>query len=158
MDVPRGLDDAAAALAGDDVADRTAGQLLARYGVVFREIVARESFAVAVESDARRRRRGVARARGLVRGGRFVAGFGLASSTRRPKRVDAVRRTRRQERAGERLTLAAVDPLNLVGILAPGPRVPAHLGASVLVEDGARSAPAPASSPRRTALHRAPPT
>jgi ATP-dependent Lhr-like helicase len=75
-------------------------------------------------------------ARGSIRGGRFVAGrsgeqFAL------PEAVDALRAVRRLPRNGaERVELSAADPLNLVGILTPGPRVAAGPGGRVAYVDG----------------------
>ena len=131
--------------ADDDLADRVAGQLLARYGVVFRELAARESFAVPWRDVLRALRR--REARGLVRGGRFVAGF-IGEQYALPDAVDGLRRVRREERTGEIVRVRACDPLNLVGIVTPGPRVPAHHGEWLVFVDGAYD-PAPPSSGRR---------
>jgi ATP-dependent Lhr-like helicase len=120
--------------ADEDLPDRVAGQLLARYGVVFRELAARESFLLPWRDVLRALRR--REARGLVRGGRFVAGF-LGEQYALPDAVDGLRRVRRQERTGEILRLRPADPLNLVGIVTPGPRVPAHHGDWLVFEDGA---------------------
>jgi ATP-dependent Lhr-like helicase len=122
------------ALPADELADRVAGQLLARYGVVFRELATRESFAVPWRDVARALRR--REARGVVRGGLFVAGF-VGEQYALPDAVDALRRVRRQERAGEVVRVRAADPLNLVGVLTPGPRLPAQQGGWVLFRDGA---------------------
>ncbi len=118
----------------DEIADRVAQQLLARYGVVFREVVARESFAVPWRDVARALRR--REARGLVRGGRFVSGF-MGEQYALPETVDALRRTRRTARTGEVVTLSAADPLNLVGIVTPGPRIPSNQGSPITFVDGA---------------------
>ena len=118
----------------DEMADHVAGQLLARYGVVFRELVARESFGVPWREVLRALRR--REARGIARGGRFVAGF-IGEQYALPEAVDGLRRVRRQERTGEVVRIRATDPLNLVGILTPGPRVPAHAGAWLDLRDGA---------------------
>jgi len=122
------------AAADDDGADRAAGQLLARYGVVFRELSARESFTVPWREILRALRR--REARGLLRGGRFVAGF-MGEQYALPDAVDGLRRVRREERCGELVEIRAVDPLNLVGVLTPGPRVPAHPGERLTFRDGA---------------------
>jgi len=114
-----------------------AAQLLARYGVVFRELMARESFTVPWRHVVRALRS--REARGLVRGGRFVAGF-IGEQYALPEVVDGLRRVRRQERSGDIVRLRAADPLNLVGIVLPGPRVPSHLShqrASLVFRDGA---------------------
>jgi ATP-dependent Lhr-like helicase len=118
----------------DDVADRVGGQLLARYGVVFRELAARESFTLPWRDVLRALRR--REARGLVRGGRFVAGF-IGEQYALADAVDSLRRVRREERTGEVVGLHAADPLNLVGVLLPGPRVPAHQGGWLVFRDGA---------------------
>jgi ATP-dependent Lhr-like helicase len=133
------------ATASDDLGDRAAGQLLARYGVVFRELAARESFTVPWRDVMRALRR--REARGVVRGGRFVAGF-VGEQYALPDAVDSLRRVRREERTGEVVGLHATDPLNLVGVLTPGPRVPAHQGARLLFRDGAFEGAEPATEPR----------
>jgi ATP-dependent Lhr-like helicase len=50
--------------------------------------------------------------------------------------VDALRVQRRKESHGQYVRISACDPLNLVGILTPGPRIPAVLGNRVLYRDG----------------------
>ncbi len=82
-------------------------------------------------------------ARGLLRGGRFVAGF-IGEQYALPEAVEGLRRVRRAERTGEIVELRPADPLNLVGILTPGPRVPPHLGDVLVFRDGAL---APAEEP-----------
>jgi ATP-dependent Lhr-like helicase len=121
------------ALAGDELAEAWAEQLLSRYGVVFRDVVQREGLALPWREVLRALRR--LEARGLVRGGRFVAGF-FGEQYARPEAVDALRRVRRAEKVGELVRLSAVDPLNLVGILTPGPRVPAVHTNAVVYRDG----------------------
>jgi ATP-dependent helicase Lhr and Lhr-like helicase len=119
--------------APEDLADRVAGQLLARYGVVFRDVAARESFVVPWREVVRAMRR--REARGLVRGGRFVAGF-VGEQYALPDAVEALRRARRQARTGELVRVRACDPLNLAGILTPGPRVPSHRAVWLALRDG----------------------
>jgi len=101
-------------------AEDAARRLLGRYGVVLRELLARESLA-----PPWRVLLGVLRrleARGEVRGGRFVAGF-VGEQFALPEAVAALRAVRRLDDDGAPVVLAAADPLNLVGILTPGPRV-----------------------------------
>jgi ATP-dependent helicase Lhr and Lhr-like helicase len=86
-------------------------------------------------------------ARGIVRGGRFVAGF-IGEQYALPDAVDGLRRVRREERTGERVEVSASDPLNLVGVLTPGPRVPAHPGARLVFHDGAFEGAEQAKMPR----------
>jgi ATP-dependent Lhr-like helicase len=121
-------------IASDELADCVAGQLLARYGVVFRELVARESFTVPWRDVLRALRR--REARGGVRGGRFVAGF-IGEQYALPEAVEGLRRARREERNGETVRIRPCDPLNLVGVLLPGPRVPAQHGVWIELRDGA---------------------
>ena len=80
-------------------------------------------------------------ARGDIRGGRFVSGFS-GEQFAAPDAVDALRAVRRAPRASqERVELSAADPLNVVGILTPGPRVPATLGNRVSLVDGVPADP-----------------
>ena len=110
-----------------------AAQLLRRYGVVTRELVAREPMAPPWNLLARTYRR--AEARGEVRGGRFVAGL-IGEQFALQEAIGALRAVHRRELTGEVVRISAVDPLNLVGIITPGPRVPAVLGNDVLYRDG----------------------
>jgi len=124
--------------APDELADLVAAQLLSRYGVALRELVARESFTVPWRDVMRALRR--AEARGTLRGGRFVAGF-VGEQYALPEAVDALRNVRRRERTGEVVRLQACDPLNLVGIVTPGRRIPSHAGPWLVFRDGAFVAP-----------------
>ena len=100
--------------------ERFAWQLLRRYGVVVRELLARE-----VRAPAWRKLLAIFRrleARGEIRGGRFVAGY-VGEQFALPEAVEALRAVRRAAGKGETALIAAADPLNLVGILTPGARV-----------------------------------
>jgi len=130
----------------DDLAEATARVLLQRYGVVFRDLYARESFALPWRDVLRALRRLEARA--LVRGGRFVSGPN-GEQYALPEAVDALRRVRRSERAGEHIRASAVDPVNLAGVVLPGPRVPAQAGSTLLFVDGIPEAE-PAASTAKT--------
>jgi ATP-dependent Lhr-like helicase len=132
----------------DELAETVAMQLLARYGVVFRDLVVRESFTVPWRDVVRALRR--QEARGVVRGGRFVAGF-IGEQYAMPDAVDGLRRIRREERTGDTVRINAADPLNLAGIITPGARVPAlhqnaliyRDGIPVATEEGKRLTPRP---------------
>jgi ATP-dependent Lhr-like helicase len=128
----------------DALAEAVAEQLLVRWGVVFRDVIARESLAVPWRDVVWALRR--LEARGVIRGGRFVTGF-TGEQFALPGAVESMRRVRNQERSGERIEISAADPLNLVGILTPGPRVPALRTQRVVYVDGLPELPASRSRP-----------
>jgi ATP-dependent Lhr-like helicase len=99
-----------------------ASRMLARYGVVFRELAAKERkrFPWRIILHELRRRE----ARGEVRGGRFVDGV-IGEQFALPAAVDALRAVRRKRERDETVLVAAADPLNLVGIVTPGERISA---------------------------------
>src|SRR4029077_11361466 len=74
-------------------------------------------------------------ARGEIRGGRFVAGVS-GEQFALPDAVELLRKTRRAPPAGQFLSVSGADPLNLVGVILPGARVPALAGNRVLYLDG----------------------
>jgi ATP-dependent helicase Lhr and Lhr-like helicase len=108
--------------------------LLRRYGIVIRDVLAREANLPPWRELLMGFRR--LEDRGEIRGGRFVDGF-LGEQFALPVAVDSVRALRKLETASGSITLSAADPLNLVGILVPGDRVPAISGNSVTYRDGA---------------------
>jgi ATP-dependent Lhr-like helicase len=107
--------------------------LLRRYGVVFRKIIERETALPPWRDLLRTYRR--LEARGDLRGGRFVAGFS-GEQYALPEAVESLRSVRRSERKGVLVSLSAGDPLNLVGIVTPGERIPAIASNRVLFKDG----------------------
>jgi ATP-dependent helicase Lhr and Lhr-like helicase len=107
--------------------------LLRRYGIVIRDLLARESNLPPWRELLMAFRR--LEDRGEIRGGRFVDGF-LGEQFALPVAVESVRSTRGLPLSGETVTLSAADPLNLVGILVPGERVPAISGRTVSYRDG----------------------
>ena len=113
--------------------------LLRRYGIVFRDLLARESNLPTWRELLMGFRR--LEDRGEIRGGRFIDGF-LGEQFALPVAVESLRALRQVTLAGEVVTLPAADPLNLAGILVPGERVPAISGRSITYRDGA-SIPAP---------------
>jgi ATP-dependent Lhr-like helicase len=106
--------------------------LLKRYGVVFRALLQRESLPPWRDLVKLYRR---LEARGEIRGGRFVAGFG-GEQFAAADAVGKLRAVRRLEKGEELVALSGADPLNLVGILTPEARVPALAGNRVLLRDG----------------------
>jgi ATP-dependent helicase Lhr and Lhr-like helicase len=111
---------------------------LQRWGIVFRDLVVREPLAPPWRVLLGLYRR--MEARGELRGGRFVAGV-AGEQFALPEAVDTARAIRRVSPLAERVELSAVDPLNLTGIVTPGPRVPAVLGERVVYVDGVPLAP-----------------
>ncbi|MGH9472419.1 MAG: DEAD/DEAH box helicase [Terriglobales bacterium] len=109
-------------------AERHAQQLLRRYGVLLRALMERESPPLAWYELLLACRR--LEARGEIRGGRFVSGF-AGEQYALPEAVEALRAARKLPPLARPLRVAASDPLNLVGILTPGERVPAQGGHSV---------------------------
>ncbi|MDQ1419525.1 MAG: ATP-dependent helicase Lhr and Lhr-like helicase, partial [Acidimicrobiaceae bacterium] len=117
----------------DALAEAVAEQLLARWGVVFRDLVARETLAIPWRDVLWALRR--MEARGTARGGRFVTGF-TGEQYALPEAVEQLRSVRRSPRTGETVRISATDPLNLVGIITPGPRVHAVRTNTVTYVDG----------------------
>jgi ATP-dependent Lhr-like helicase len=115
------------------VVEATCWMLLRRYGVVFREVLARESNLPKWRELLIGLRR--LEDRGEVRGGRFVGGF-LGEQFALPEAVESVRAMRNLPASGELITVSAADPLNLVGFIVPGDRVAAISGKYVTFRDG----------------------
>jgi ATP-dependent Lhr-like helicase len=113
--------------------EATCWMLLKRYGIVFRDVLARETNLPKWRELQMAFRR--LEDRGEIRGGRFVDGF-LGEQFALPVAVESLRATRKMPPSGETITLSAADPLNLVGILVPGERIPAISGRSVSFRDG----------------------
>jgi ATP-dependent Lhr-like helicase len=109
--------------------------VLRRYGVVFWRLLQREAAWLPPWRELLRVLRRL-EARGDIRGGRFVAGAS-GEQFALPEAVTALRETRRAPLAGDEVALSAADPLNLVGTLLPGARVPALTGNRILLRDGA---------------------
>jgi len=123
--------------------------LLARYGVLFRDLLAREA-----NAPRWRDLLGILRrmeSRGELRGGRFVSGFG-GEQYALPEAVLSLRAAR--DRSDDKLfTVAAADPMNLVGVILPGERVSGIAGRTVQYRNGVpageegRKPPQPAVPP-----------
>jgi ATP-dependent Lhr-like helicase len=108
--------------------------LLDRYGVVFRELLARESVLPKWREVLLTFRR--LEDRGEVRGGRFVSTF-IGEQFALPEAVESLRAIRNAPPSEETITVSAADPMNLAGIIVPGERVPAISGNLVSFRDGA---------------------
>ncbi|HET6927054.1 MAG TPA: DEAD/DEAH box helicase [Hyphomicrobiaceae bacterium] len=120
---------------GDSAAvEHLARTLLRRYGVVFWRLLEREAAWLPPWRDLLRVYRKLER-RGEIRGGRFVAGF-AGEQFALPDAVGALREARRKPPSNALVSVSGADPLNLVGILTPGPRLPALTGNRLLYRDG----------------------
>ncbi len=126
----------------NDSANVLARQLLRRWGVVFRDLLAREPMPAAWRDMLVELRR--MEARGEIRGGRFVAGF-TGEQFALPEAVDLLRAVRRAGKAGEQVDISNADPLNLAGILLPGPRISALASGVLRLHDGVPAEAASAS-------------
>ena len=116
----------------DDAVASTCRMLLQRYGVLFRELMGREQVGPKWRELLAMLRR--MEARGEVRGGRFVTGCS-GEQFCLPEALEGMRAARKLER-DECISVAACDPMNLVGVSLPGERVSAMPGRSVVFERG----------------------
>ena len=107
--------------------------LLRRYGVMFRRLLERESLNVSWFELGRVYRR--LEARGEIRGGHFVNGVS-GEQFALPEAIGLLRSLRKSKPTGELIVLSASDPLNLVGVLAPGPRIASIASNRILLRDG----------------------
>jgi ATP-dependent Lhr-like helicase len=117
----------------DELAEAMAGQLLHRWGVVFRDLVVRELIGIGWREVLWALRR--LEARGVVRGGRFVAGF-TGEQFALPEAYEQLRSVAGKAPEGHTVRLSAADPLNLTGVILPGPRVPAVRTRTIVISDG----------------------
>jgi ATP-dependent Lhr-like helicase len=118
----------------DEALEHVVRALLKRWGVIFWKLLTREaSWLPAWREIVRCCRR--LEARGEIRGGRFVAGFS-GEQYAAPEAVTPLREARRRRHAGQHVSLSGADPLNLLGILTPGARLPALAGNRLLYLDG----------------------
>ena len=122
---------------------RFARQLLDRWGVVCRDLAARETLAPPWRDLLRALRR--MEARGEIRGGRFVAGV-VGEQFARPDAVELLRVVRREDAQPDPVRVPAADPLNLTGVLLPGPRVSALSGGTIELLPGAGAEPGESSA------------
>lgn len=119
--------------ARDAALEKFARVLLRRYGVMFRRLLERESMAVSWYELGRIYRR--LEARGEIRGGYFIAGVS-GEQFALPEAIGLLRSIRKAGANYELITVSAADPLNLQGILTPGPRIAAFTTNRVLFCNG----------------------
>ncbi|MFM9965046.1 MAG: DEAD/DEAH box helicase [Planctomycetaceae bacterium] len=116
----------------NEVIEQWAWQLLRRWGVMFKDLLIRESGAPSWWELLQVYRR--LEARGEIRGGRFISGvageqFSMSESIRQLRLLrdgaeDKTTDSENQATGREFVLISAADPLNLVGILDNQPRVP----------------------------------
>jgi ATP-dependent Lhr-like helicase len=118
-------------------AEQAARQFLRRYGVVFRDLLARESLSPPWRDLLVQYRR--MEFQGEIRGGRFVDGF-VGEQFALPEAVESLRAMRREgggtRSATQEIRLSAADPLNLAGVILPGARIPSSPTNYILFRDG----------------------
>jgi ATP-dependent helicase Lhr and Lhr-like helicase len=121
-------------LQDEEAIEHVARTLLKRWGVVFWRLLAREADWLPPWRDLLMCYRRL-EARGEIRGGRFVAGF-TGEQYAAPEAIGLLRDTRRKPHSQSHVSLSGADPLNLVGILTPGQRLPSLSGNRLLYRDG----------------------
>ena len=117
-----------------EAVEHIAHALLRRYGVVSWRILQREAAWLPPWRELSRVLRRL-EARGDIRGGRFVASV-TGEQFALPEAVALLRETRRNATSGTLVSISAADPLNVVGTLLPGAKIPAVTGNRVLYRDG----------------------
>jgi ATP-dependent Lhr-like helicase len=132
--IPRCADSAADHSPGEETVEHLVRTLLRRWGVVFWRLLAREADWLPPWRDLLMCCRRL-EARGEIRGGRFVAGF-TGEQYAAPEAIALLREARRKPHEGHYVSLSGADPLNLVGILTPGARLPSLSGNRLLYRDG----------------------
>ncbi|GGA31638.1 DEAD/DEAH box helicase [Dyella nitratireducens] len=118
----------------DDPLEHVARVLLRRYGVIFWKLLEREAPWLPSWRELLRVYHQL-EARGEIRGGRFVEGL-VGEQFALPEAIAHLRSIRLRPPEQSRVTLSGSDPLNLVGTVLAGDRLPALAGTRVLYEDG----------------------
>ena len=117
-----------------DANEHIARTLLRRYGVVCWRLLEREAGWLPPWRELLRVYHRL-EARGEIRGGRFIAGLS-GEQFALPEAIGMLRAVRKRAHDGALLALSAVDPLNLVGTVLAGDKVPRQMGARVVYRDG----------------------
>jgi ATP-dependent Lhr-like helicase len=107
--------------------------LLTRYGIMFRRLLEREALNASWYELSRVYRR--LESRGEIRGGYFVSGVS-GEQFALPEAISQLRAIRKQTAQDHWVVLSGADPLNLAGILTPGPRISAVAANRILLQDG----------------------
>ncbi|MHA6577956.1 DEAD/DEAH box helicase [Pseudomonas yamanorum] len=114
--------------------EHVAMTLLRRYGVVFWRLLEREADWLPSWRELLRTFHRL-EARGEIRGGRFVSGL-AGEQFALPEAIPLLREVRRRPHNGSLIAVCGADPLNLVGTLLPGSKVPALSGNRLVYRDG----------------------
>jgi ATP-dependent Lhr-like helicase len=114
--------------------EHVARALLRRYGVVFWRLLEREAAWLPPWRELLRAYRRL-ESRGEIRGGRFVAGFS-GEQFALPEAIASLREVRRRSDPESWIVVSGSDPLNLAGILSPGPKLAALAGNRLLYRGG----------------------
>jgi len=117
----------------EDAIKAFANALLRRYGIVFRKMLDREALKVSWFELGRAFRQ--MEARGEIRGGHFISGVS-GEQFALPEAIAHLRSLRKTDKSHELISLNGSDPLNLIGILTPGDRIPAIWRNKILLRDG----------------------
>jgi ATP-dependent Lhr-like helicase len=108
--------------------------LLRRYGVVGWRLLEREASWLPPWRELRRVYQRL-EARGEIRGGRFIDGL-VGEQFALPEAVELLRQVRRRPHDGTGICISGADPLNLVGTVLAGNKVPALATPRILYRDG----------------------
>ncbi|GLQ97876.1 DEAD/DEAH box helicase [Dyella mobilis] len=130
----------------DDPIEHIAHTLLRRYGVVFWKLLEREAPWLPSWRELLRVYHRL-EARGEIRGGRFVEGL-VGEQFALPEAIGQLRSVRQRPLEQQCICLSGSDPLNLVGTVLAGDRLPALAGTRVLYEDGMPVAALVANKPQ----------
>ena len=117
-----------------ETVEHVAWTLLKRYGVVCWRMLEREATWLPPWRDLLRVYHRL-EARGEIRGGRFVAGLS-GEQFALPDAVGLMRKVRKHPARGALVNICGADPLNLIGSIVAGTKVPALTGSRILFRDG----------------------
>lgn len=132
--------------AATEAVEHVARVLLRRYGVVFWKLLEREAPWLPSWRELLRVYHRL-EARGEIRGGRFVEGL-VGEQFALPEAIGALRAVRHRPLAQQLVCVSGSDPLNLVGTVLAGDKLPALAGTRVLYEDGVPVAALVANKPQ----------
>ena len=129
-----------------ETVEHIARALLRRYGVVFWKLLEREASWLPTWRELLRVYHRL-EARGEIRGGRFVEGL-VGEQFALPEAIPQLRAASKRDNDGELVVLSGCDPLNLVGTVLSGDKLPAVIGTRMLYEDGVAVAALVANKPQ----------